>query len=88
MGHCLLYVNTVKPHIFNTDTEGAIESVRIDGVSVFRENIRVFFSQGQSKLSVILMCPYKAGVGKGGFDCSCNLWIAVLSRKLIGQGKN
>ena len=35
MGHCLLYINTVKPHIFNTDTEGAIESVRINRVSVF-----------------------------------------------------
>ena len=40
----------------NTDTEGAIESVCINGVSVlvdFRENVRAFFSQGQSKLSAI-----------------------------------
>ena len=35
MGHCLLYINTVKLHIFNTDTEGAIESARINRVSVF-----------------------------------------------------
>ena len=34
IGHCLLYISTVKPHIFNTDTEGAIESVRINGVSI------------------------------------------------------
>ena len=35
------------------DTEGAIESVRIKRVE-FREDIRVFFPQGHSKLSVIM----------------------------------
>ena len=33
----------------NTDTEGAMESVRIKRVE-FRENVRAFFPQGQSKL--------------------------------------
>ena len=37
------------------DTEGAIESVRIKRVE-FREKVRVFFPQGQSKLSVITRC--------------------------------
>ena len=43
----------------NTDTEGVIENVRINGaVSIkrveFRENERAFFPQGQSKLSIIV----------------------------------
>ena len=41
----------------NTDTEQATESVRIKRVE-FRENVRAFFPQGQSKLSVIMKCPY------------------------------
>ena len=80
------YKDDGKVKLHNTDTEGAIESVRINGVSVFRENIRDFFPQGQqtvrnnevsvlsglnlgktvrvfspqgqSKLSVIMRCPY------------------------------
>ena len=28
-----------------------------------------FLPQGQSKLSVIMRCPYKVGVRKAGFDC-------------------
>ena len=28
-----------------------------------------FLPQGQSKLSVIMRCPYKVGVRKTGFDC-------------------
>ena len=40
-----------------TDIEGAIESVRIKRVE-FRKNVRAFFPQGQSKLSVIMRCPY------------------------------
>ena len=43
------------------DTEGAMESVRIKRVE-FRENARAFFSQRQSKLSVIMRGPYEAGV--------------------------
>ena len=41
------------------NTKGAIESVRINGGSAhiewveFRANVRAFFPQGQSKLSVI-----------------------------------
>ena len=35
------------------------ESVRIKRVE-FRENVRGFFPQGQSKPSVITGCPYKA----------------------------
>ena len=49
----------------STDTEGGIESVRIKRVE-FRENIKALFPQGQTKLSVIVRCPYKAGVRKMG----------------------
>ena len=41
----------------NTDTEGATESVRIKRVGS-RVNVRAFFTKGQSKLSVIMRCPY------------------------------
>ena len=40
---------------YNPDTQRAIESVCIKRVE-FRENVRAFFSQGQSELSV--RCPY------------------------------
>ena len=48
------------------------EIVRVIGVSVLsqlklRENIKAFFSQGQSKLSVIKRCP---GVHKARFNCN------------------
>ena len=43
------------------NTKGAIESVRIKWVG-FRENVRTFFPQGQSKLSVTMRC-------KAVFDC-------------------
>ena len=33
-------------------------------------NERAFFSQGQSKLSVIMSFPYYAGLLKAGFDCN------------------
>ena len=48
----------------NKGTEEAIESVHINGVSViikrveFRENVTAFFTQGQSKLSVIMRHLY------------------------------
>ena len=49
------------------DTEGVIESVHINLLSAlseveFRENVRAFFPQGQSKLSVTMRC-------KAGLDC-------------------
>ena len=44
------------------DTEGTKESVLIIKLGwywvEFRENVRAFFPQGQSKLSVIMRCPY------------------------------
>ena len=40
-----------------TDAEEATESVRIERVE-FRETLRVFFPQGQSKLSVIMRSLY------------------------------
>ena len=45
----------------NTDTEGVkcLYSERVE----FRENVRVFFSQGRSKLPVIMRCPNQAGAG-------------------------
>ena len=36
----------------------------------FRENVRSFVPQGQSKLAVIMRCLYKVGVRKAGFDCT------------------
>ena len=50
----------------------------------FRENFSAFFPQGQSKLSVIIRCPYLAGVRKAGFDCTSSktfntvLFISVI----------
>ena len=41
----------------NTGTEGGRENVRIKRVE-FREDVRAFFLQGQSKLSVVMRCPY------------------------------
>ena len=43
--------NLVQSNSFDTDIEGALESIRIIKVSVLSE-IRGFFPQGQSKLSV------------------------------------
>ena len=57
-----------------------MESVRIKRVE-FRENVRAFFPQGQSKLSVIMRCPYKAGVNKVGFDCNKNNLIILMRKK-------
>ena len=41
----------------NTDTEGAVESIRIKLIEL-RVNVRAFFSKGQRKLSLIMRCPY------------------------------
>ena len=49
-------VRKVKSNPVNTEIEGAIESFHIKQVE-FRENVRAFFPQGQSKLSVIMRCP-------------------------------
>ena len=47
------------------------------GVSIkqveFRENVRIFFPQGQRKLSVIMRCPYQAGVHNAGFYSTVKL---------------
>ena len=48
--------NTVKSR-FNTDSEGAIESVHINGVSVLSGFY--FPPEGQSKLAVIMRCRIK-----------------------------
>ena len=47
----------IQSNLVNTDTEGDIESVRVNRVE-FRENVGAFFSQGQNKLSVIMMSLY------------------------------
>ena len=63
----IVVVVVVKPVQLNPvilDTEGAIENVRISTWGVhnkqveFRENVRAFLPHGQSKLSVIMRCPY------------------------------
>jgi len=69
----------------NTDTEGAIESVRIKCIE-FKENVRAFFPQGRSKLSIIIRCPYKAGVRKAGFDCT--LYSLDFSLATVRSEKN
>ena len=62
---------------------GLILKVRVFGTRKwpieFRENVRAFFPQGQSKLSVIMRCPYYAGLRKAGFDYICFMkhWNAV-----------
>ena len=60
-------VRKVESNPVNTEMEGAIESFHIKQVE-FRENVRAFFPQGQSKLSVIMRCPlaYWAGVRTNG----------------------
>ena len=57
------------------DTEEAIESVHINGVPTLsglnlEKILSSFFPQGQSKLSVVIWCPYLAGVCKAGFNCN------------------
>ena len=42
----------------NTDIEGTIESIRINVVSVLVSVSVLLCPQGQSKLSIILRCPY------------------------------
>ena len=55
----------VRSNPFNKDTEAGIESVRIDRVPgrikrvECRKNVRAFFPQGQSKLSVLNGYPYR-----------------------------
>ena len=69
----------------DTDSEGAIKSVRNKGVSVlsgFRKNqekilekmLGVFSSQGQSKLFVIMRCPYykRVSVERGLDALACS----------------
>ena len=64
----LLTLNMWSETLLIQTLRGAIESVRITRVE-FRENISVYFPQGQSKLSVIMRRPNQAGVCKVGFDC-------------------
>ena len=60
---CFMFQSTVKPSEYGDLGEGGIVSVCINGVSVLsglnleKIYIRVLFSQGQSKLSVIMRCP-------------------------------
>ena len=48
----MIQLNTI-----NTDTERAVESVRIKQVES-KENEGLSFTPGQSKLSRIMWCPY------------------------------
>ena len=50
----------------------------------FRENVRSFVPQGQSKLAVIMRCLYKVVVRKAGFVCalcSCKCKLPLLCRE-------
>ena len=51
------------------DSDGTCHGVHIERVN-FRENIRLFFSWGQTKLSAIYGCPYQAGVRRARFNCT------------------
>ena len=55
----------------------AVESVLIKRVE-FKEDLRAFFLQGQSKLYVIMRCPYQAG-----FDCTCFFKVTSHASKVI-----
>ena len=68
---------TIQSNAVSTDIEGVIESARIKQIK-FTENVRAFFPQRQSKLSLIMRCPHQVGVCKGGFDC-------ILLRNHLGQ---
>ena len=61
-----LYFLKLLSNPVNTGTEGAMESVCIKRVE-FRGNVRAFFLQGQSKLSMIMRCPYYGGCCIVGF---------------------
>ena len=50
-------VPSVLSNSVNTDTGGAKENVQIKWVDL-TENVRTFFTQGQSKLSVIIRFLY------------------------------
>ena len=52
---------TEQSNPVNTETERTTESVCIKQVE-FREYVRIFFPQGQRKLSVIMRYSYKAGL--------------------------
>ena len=64
-------IRKVQSNTVNMEIEGVIESFHIKRVE-FGENVRAFFPQGQSKLSVIMRCQlaYWAGVRRAGFDCN------------------
>ena len=60
----------IQSNPVNTETEGAIQGAHVNRVSVlieFRENVRAFFTQGQSKLCApLLRCLYYAVSVKRG----------------------
>ena len=67
----------------NTDTEGATESVHINGclywASWIKREFKGFFSQGQSKLSVIMRCSvwlyYDQNSSRFSFLCKLGLLL-------------
>ena len=74
-GSKLSFTKALQSNLVNTDTEGVIESARINGgVSIkrveFRDNVMAFLPHGQRKLSVIMKCPYCVGICKAGIDCT------------------
>ena len=62
-GHAKVFVlSSVRIKCVNMDTRGHAEVSVLSGVRIkrvnFRENIRAFYSSGQTELSVISRCPY------------------------------
>jgi len=61
----------IQSNLLGTDSEGAIKSLRINGVSVL-SGFRI--NQGQSKLFVIMRCPYykRVSVKRGLIALACS----------------
>ena len=84
----------VQSNPFNKDTEAGIESVRIDRVPgrikrvEFRKNVRAFFPQGHSKLSLLSGYPIKRGltVFVQCFDLRAQFVIRLVCSEFLMEG--
>ena len=64
-------VSQKQSHPVDTDTEGTIESVRINRVE-FKENVRAGYGTRPVDLSVVTKCPYYNG---GALKAGSIRWI-------------
>ena len=69
-----MILSLIQSNPAKTDNKRALAIVHIYGLSRLsgfnlKENVRASFPRGESKLSLIVRCPYLyAGVCKAGFD--------------------